>query len=245
MRKILFDLRNCQNVKVALAYVMKFTANMMVIACPPESASSSLISSLKELGTQVLVVTDGLKAFELAQQSGVELIVLVEPLPVLSGLSACSALREARVTAPILLLCPPDTLAAGLDAGADCALPLEGSDDVVRAQIRALLRRVALDRSPLRIADLSLDTNTRRAERAGKVILLSATEYTLLELLMRRAGRVVSREEIMEHVWLGESRASDNVLDVYVSYLRTKVDRDFPVALIRTVRSQGYTIAAG
>ncbi|WP_395091406.1 response regulator transcription factor [Armatimonas sp.] len=199
---------------------------------------------MKELGTQVLVVTDGLKAFELAQQSGVELIVLVEPLPVLSGSSVCSALREAHVTAPILLLCSPETLAVGLDAGADSALPGESEDEVVRAQIHALLRRVALDRSPLRIADLSLDTNTRRAERAGKMILLSATEYTLLELLMRRAGRVVSREEIMEHVWLGESRVSDNVLDVYVSYLRTKVDRDFPVALIRTVRSQGYMIVA-
>ncbi|WP_395138160.1 response regulator transcription factor [Armatimonas sp.] len=203
------------------------------------------MSSLKELGTQVLVVTDGLKAFELSQQSGVELIVLVEPLPVLSGLSVCSALREAHVTAPILLLCSPETLTTGLDAGADCALPEESDDERVQAQVRALLRRVVLDRSPLRIADLSLDTNTRCAERAGKVIRLSATEYTLLELLMRRAGRVVSREEILEHVWLGESRASDNVLDVYVSYLRTKIDRDFPVALIRTVRSQGYMIAAG
>jgi DNA-binding response OmpR family regulator len=121
-------------------------------------------------------------------------------------------------------------------------LALDSTPELVQAQLQALLRRVALDSSPLQAADLTLDTTTRRAERGGKVIPLSATEYTLLELLMRRVGRVVSREEIMEHVWPGESRASDNVLDVYVSYLRTKIDRDFSPALIRTVRGQGYMV---
>ena len=145
---------------------------------------------------------------------------------------------------PILLLDTPDQLVEGLVAGADVVLPQDAPEALWKAQLRALLRRVSLAHQPLQVGDLSLDIQTRRAMRAGQTILLSTTEYMLLELLLRRVGHVVSRDEIMSHVWPGEERTSDNVLDVYISYLRAKIDRNFPVPLIRTVRSQGYTIVA-
>ena len=224
---------------------MKSEVNVVVVACSSESALGDLIESLSTLGMRVSQATDGLKAFELVRQGTVDLVVLAEPLAVLSGHAVCKALREAKVIVPILLLDKVDQAVAGLEAGADVVLPLESESGLILAQLHALLRRCELDRSPLHVADLVLDTTTRRAERGGKLIALSTTEYILLELLLRRLGQVVTREEIMEHVWPGESRNSDNVLDVYISYLRTKVDRDYPTALIRTVRGQGYMIAAG
>lgn len=218
--------------------------NLAVIALSPESPLSWISSALAERGGRQLVASDGLKAFELARASGVDLVVLVEPLAVLAAQAVCTALREARVSVPILVLSDTTSAAALLTAGADVVLALESDPQTVLAQIEALMRRVAFEHSPLQVGELILDTQARRAERGGKLILLSGTEYTLLELLMRRAGRVVSREEILEHVWPGEVRASDNVLDVYVSYLRTKVDRDFGSSLIRTVRGRGYMVAA-
>ena len=209
-----------------------------------EGAFTQLSAELERQEIQVLFAAAGLKAFDMARVGGIELIVLVEPLGVLAGQGLCTALRAAHVNVPILLLDTPDRVLAGLAAGADVVLPLESGTELLLAQTQALLRRVSLERSPLIMGDLSLDTLTRRATRGGTQIALSATEFTLLELLMRRMGRVVTREEIMEHVWPGEERATDNVLDVYVSYLRTKIDRNFPVPLIRTVRGQGYTIVA-
>lgn len=218
--------------------------NFAVIASPVGASLSWLVSALTEQGGSCQVASDGLKAFELARGSGVELIVLAEPLGVLSGQAVCQALREAKVSAPILLLASAEQQVAGLLAGADVVLPQDSSPELVLAQVEALRRRVSLEHGPLQVGDLSLDTQTRRAERGGKLILLSGTEYALLELLVRRAGRVVSREEILEQVWPGEARASDNVLDVYVSYLRTKIDRGFATPLIRTVRGRGYLVAA-
>jgi two-component system OmpR family response regulator len=214
------------------------------MASASEGALAGLAQELGQCEVSVVLATDGLKAFDVARAGGVELIVLAEPLGAVAGQGLCTALREANVTVPILLLDTPDRVVAGLVAGADVVLPLESSAELLLAQTQSLLRRVSLERSPLRMGDLALDTTTRRATRGGTQIALSATEFTLLELLLRRAGRVVTREEIMEHVWPGEERATDNVLDVYVSYLRTKIDRNFAVPLIRTVRGQGYTIVA-
>jgi DNA-binding response OmpR family regulator len=202
------------------------------MASASEGALAGLAQELGQCEVSVVLATDGLKAFDVARAGGVELIVLAEPLGAVAG------------QGPILLLDTPDRVVAGLVAGADVVLPLESSAELLLAQTQSLLRRVSLERSPLRMGDLALDTTTRRATRGGTQIALSATEFTLLELLLRRAGRVVTREEIMEHVWPGEERATDNVLDVYVSYLRTKIDRNFAVPLIRTVRGQGYTIVA-
>ena len=214
------------------------------MASASTDAFLGLPAELEQRGLRVLMATEGLKVFDLARAGGVELIVLAEPLGALAGQGLCKALREANVGTPILLLDTPERLIEGLDSGADVVLPLGVEATLLLAQTKALLRRVSLERSPLQVGDLALDTLTRRATRAGKHILLSSTEYTLLELLMRRAGRVVTRDEIMNHVWPGEDRTSDNVLDVYVSYLRNKIDREFSVPLIRTVRGQGYLIQA-
>lgn len=214
-----------------------------MVACATPDRLSGLPEELEPLGARVEVTTEGLKAFDLARAGGIELIVLAEPLGALAGQALCKALREANVGVPILLLDTPERQVAGLEAGADVVLPLDCPAALWKAQVQALLRRVSLERQPLRAGDLSLDTQTRQAMRGGKQIHLSTTEYTLLELLLRRAGRVVSRDEIMKYVWPGEERTSDNVLDVYISYLRNKIDRGFAAPLVRTVRGQGYVIA--
>jgi DNA-binding response OmpR family regulator len=110
--------------------------------------------------------------------------------------------------------------------------------------MRALLRRSEFSPIPLHVADLSLDPVARRTTRGDKTIYLSGTEYTLLEYLMRNAGRVLTRSAILEHVWQYNFEGNDNVLDVYISYLRAKIDRDRPRKLIHTVRGVGFCLEA-
>ncbi len=216
----------------------------MLVAGASSDTLSELTEYLAPLGFLAKGTKDGLKAFDLARAGGIKLIVLAEPLEVLTAQALSKALREANVGALILLLDTPERLTGGLEAGADVVLPLDCPMPFLRAQVEALLRRVGFEHQPLRVGDLSLDTQTRRATRADKTITLTTTEYGLLELLLRRVGRTVTRDEIMNHIWPGEDRAKNNVLDVYVSYLRNKIDHGFPVPLIRTVRGQGYVIAA-
>lgn len=207
--------------------------------------TQTLALSLTDADNSVELVSDGLRAFELAKRGTFDLIVLHDCLPTLDAPAICKALREAEVTTSILVLATQsDTafLESILHCGADTLVPTSAEFSLIGAHIQALLRRVQSVRSPLRVGDLTLDTLTRRAEREGKRIALSSTEYLLLEFLMRQAGQVVSRTAIMSHVWPFEVRESDNVLDVYISYVRNKIDRGFSTSLLHTVRGQGYII---
>ena len=196
-----------------------------------------------EAGYSVEVYHDGLQGFNAARALPCDIILLDVMLPGMDGFTVCRRLREARVMTPILIITAKDTLEDklnGLDGGADDYIvkPFQVAELLARA--RALLRRGASSPAVLRVGDLTLDPASRLAERDGREILLSGTEYTLLEYLMRNAGRVLTRSMILDHVWQYDFDGNDNVLDVYISYLRRKIDKGRTDPLIQTVRGVGF-----
>jgi DNA-binding response OmpR family regulator len=213
-----------------------------------ESVARFLKQAITEAGYGARVATEGLTALEWATTRDYDLILLDIMLPGLDGYAICRRLRAAHVTTPILILTARDTLEdkiEGLDSGADDYIVKPFQVGELLARVRALLRRGTSGPVVLRVADLSLDPATRHASRGGKTILLSATEYSLLEYLMRNAGRVLTRSMILEHVWQYDFEGNDNVLDVYISYLRSKIDRGHAAPLIHTVRGVGFRLGAG
>jgi DNA-binding response OmpR family regulator len=202
---------------------------------------------LEEEGHTVDVAYDGEEGLAMGMEGSHDVIVLDILLPVMDGLEVCRALRANRVDTPVLLLTALDAVedrVRGLDAGADDYLPKPFAFQELLARLRALGRRRVQVREPdrLRAADLVLDLRRRRAERNGKTIELSPKEFALLEFLMRNEGRVVTRTQILDHVWGYEYSPDSNLVDVYVTYLRRKVDRGHDRKLIRTVRGTGYAL---
>ena len=163
----------------------------------------------------------------------------------MDGLEVCRRLREIGST-PILMLTAKETLEDrihGLDAGADDYMVKPFELDELLARVRALLRRTQVERAPvLTFADLSLDTSTRQASRKNHVIMLTAKEYDLLELFMRHPRQVLTRELIFDRVWGYDFGGESNVLDVYIRYLRQKLESQGEQRLIHTVRSVGYVL---
>lgn len=202
---------------------------------------------LEEEGHTVDVAYDGEEGLAMAMDGSHDVIVLDILLPGMDGLEVCRALRANRVDTPVLLLTALDAVedrVRGLDAGADDYLPKPFAFQELLARLRALGRRRVQAREPdqLRTADLMLDLRRRRAQRAGKTIELSPREFALLEFLMRNEGRVVTRTQILDHVWGYDFAPDSNLVDVYVTYLRRKVDRGHDRRLIRTVRGAGYAL---
>jgi len=206
-----------------------------------------LAQATSEAGYDPRLVGDGLEAVEMAGRGSFGLILLDVMLPGLDGFQVCKRLREQGVRAPILMITARDATEdkiAGLDAGADDYIVKPFVVAELLARMRALLRRGPSTSPALCVADLTLDPATRRAARAGKTVMLSATEYALLEFLIRHEGRVLSRAEILDHVWQYDFGGTDNVLDVYIGYLRQKLDKGHEVRLIHTVRGVGFKLAA-
>lgn len=196
--------------------------------------------TLRADGYDVTVAADGGQALAAAERSAPDLVVLDVGLPGMDGLAVCRRLRANGVTAPILLLTARDAVAdrvAGLDAGADDYVIKPVATDELLARLRAHGRRGRVTSERLAVADLSLDLASRTAERAGRAIELTAREADLLELLMRNARTVLSREQALDLVWGGEAAA--NAVDRYVAYLRAKLG-DPP--LIHTVRGVGFVL---
>jgi two-component system OmpR family response regulator len=171
-------------------------------------------------------------------------IVLDVMLPGSDGFAVCASLRRAQVWSPVLMLTARDSVedrVHGLDSGADDYLTKPFSFAELAARLRALSRRAATERpSVLEAGGLRLDPATMQASRGEVTIDLSAKEYALLEELMRRAGQVVSRYDLLEHAWDSRYESRSNVVDVYVRYLRQKIDRPFGCDSIETVRGAGY-----
>lgn len=210
-----------------------------------ESVARFLRQAMTEAGYAPQWASDGLKGLSLAQNGQFDLILLDVMLPGLDGLELCRRLRSAQVQTSILMLTARDLLedkVQGLDAGADDYIVKPFHLDELLARARALLRRGSSTPAAVAVDDLTLNSLARTVSRGGKVIPLSATEYTLLEYLMRNVGHTLTRSQILEHVWQYDFEGNDNVLDVYISYLRRKVDRGRPSSLIQTVRGVGYRL---
>ena len=202
---------------------------------------------LEEEGHTVDTAYDGEEGLAMATEGSHDVIVLDVLLPEVDGIEVCRSLRGKRIDTPILLLTALDSVqdrVRGLDAGADDYLPKPFAFQELLARLRALGRRKVQAREPaeLQVGDLTLDMQRRRAQRAGRTIELSPKEFSLLEFLMRNEGRVVTRTQILDHLWGYDAAYESNLVDVYVAYLRRKIDRGQGRALIRTVRGIGYAL---
>ncbi len=198
---------------------------------------------------QVDVATDGHHGIDMGQAGTYDLIILDIILPTTSGIQVCQYLRSKGIQTPILMLTAKDAVedrVTGLGVGADDYLTKPFAFEELVARVQALLRRRGeLDLAPtLRVADLVLNRNTHEVRRAGRLIQLTPTEFALLEYLMRRSNRVLSRTMIEEQVWGYQHDPLTNVVDVYIRRLRQKIDHGFPHPLIHTVRGIGYQLKA-
>jgi two-component system, OmpR family, response regulator len=201
---------------------------------------------LRKEGMAADVETTGEDGLARAQATEYDAIILDVMLPGLDGFEVCRRLRAAQVWAPILILTARDAVhdrVAGLDGGADDYLTKPFSYAELLARLRALVRRGSAERPiELRIGELRLDPAARRAWRKDTEIELSAKEFAILETFMRRPGEVLSRFQLLEHVWDYEYENRSNVVDSYVRFLRQKIDRPFGVRSIETVRGVGYRL---
>jgi len=220
---------------------------MRVLVVEDEVKMASLVRrGLVEEGHAADVAGTGEDALWMAQAHPYDAIVLDVMLPGQSGFETCRRLRNAGVWSPVLMLTARDGVddrVAGLDAGADDYLAKPFSFAELLARLRALARRGGVERPPeLLVGDLRLDPATRRAWRGGTEIALSPKEFALLETFMRRPGQVLSRLQLIEHAWDFAYENRSNVVDVYVRYLREKIDRPFGADSLETVRGVGYRL---
>jgi DNA-binding response OmpR family regulator len=202
---------------------------------------------LEQEGHTVDVAHDGEEGLHMAEEGTHDVIVLDVMLPEMDGVTVCQNLRRARKDTPVLLLTALDGVddrVRGLDAGADDYLSKPFAFQELLARIRALGRRKVESRDPQELAvdGLVMDLRRRRVSRNGESIDLSPKEFSLLEFLMRNQGRVVTRMQILDHLWGYDFATDSNLVDVYVAYLRRKVDTDSDRRLIRTVRGVGYAL---
>src|ERR687892_623247 len=199
-----------------------------------------------EEGHAADVARHGDDALWMARAVEYDAIVLDLMLPGTDGVEVCRRLREGGVWSPVLMLTARDGIedrVAGLDAGADDYLPKPFSFAELLARLRALVRRGSAERATvLEVGDLRLDPATRQAWRGETEVQLSAKEFALLETFMRRPGQVLSRYQLLEHAWDYAYENRSNVVDVYVRYLRRKIDRPFGRASLETVRGVGYRL---
>ena len=208
--------------------------------------AAALRRGLRAEGVVADVARSGSDALWMAKATAFDAVVLDLMMPEMDGFEVCRKLREAGIWVPIIMLTARDAVedrVRGLDAGADDYLTKPFSLAELLARLRALARRGPVERpTMLEVGDLRLDPATRRAWRGGQEIQLSAREFGLLETFMRRPGQVLSQLRLLEAAWDYDYENRSNVVEVYVRYLREKVDRPFDVESIETVRGAGYRL---
>ena len=220
---------------------------MRVLVVEDEVKMASLIRrGLREEGMAVDVVGSGEDAIPRAGATDYDAIVLDVMLPGIDGFEVCRLIRSEGIWSPVLMLTARDAVedrVAGLDGGADDYLTKPFSFSELLARLRALARRGPVERpSLIEVGELRMDPATREVWRGEEEISLSAKEFSLLEVFMRRPGEVLSRFQLLEHAWDYDYENRSNVVDVYVRYLREKIDRPFGTESIETVRGAGYRL---
>jgi two-component system OmpR family response regulator len=225
---------------------------MRILVAEDDMRLAALLDqSLAEAGWTVDVHHGGRRAFDAALREGgsfYDVLLLDWMLPEMDGITVCRRLRDLGVRTPVLMLTARTTVpdrVSGLDAGADDYLVKPFDLDELLARLRALHRRASSDDEeavPLMVGDLVLDPQGYRTARSGVEIDLSAREFDILHLLMQRAGKLVTRLNILDEVWDGETDLRSNVIDVHVASLRAKIDKPFGTQTITTLRGAGYRI---
>lgn len=212
-----------------------------------ERVAHFIQKGLREEGHAIDLANNGEEGGFLAEVNDYDLIILDLMLPKKNGVSVCKEIRDHGINTPVLMLTARDSVedrVRGLDAGADDYLIKPFAFDELLARVRALLRRKTDSKAPvLKIADLELNPITRSVSRDDRAIRLTTKEYSLLEYMLRNPDKVLSRTLIGEHVWDMNFDPESNVIDVYVSHLRAKVDKGHELALIHTMRGQGYMLS--
>jgi DNA-binding response OmpR family regulator len=221
---------------------------LLVVEDDPKIASF-IVKGFKQGGFAVDHYADGAEGLSHALDEAYDVIVLDIMLPSLDGLSVVQELRRKKILTPVLLLSAKATIddrVKGLRSGGDDYVTKPFSFVELLARVEALVRRSSRTAEPteLNVADLSLDLQTRRVTRGGKTLDLQAREFALLEYLMRNAGKVVTKNMILSHIWDYAFEPQTNVVDVLVCRLRTKVDKGFAQARIKTLRGIGYLLEA-
>ncbi|HML35015.1 MULTISPECIES: two-component system response regulator RppA [Sporomusa] len=220
---------------------------MRILLVEDESDLQQLLKKrLAQSGYAVDAVADGWEAQDYLAAMQYDLIILDWMLPGLDGISLLAKFRQTDLTTPVLLLTAKDNIedrVTGLDAGADDYLIKPFAFDELLARIRALMRRPGNVRADtLCVADLTVNFSSRTVTRGEKQISLSSKEFAVLEYLIRNHGIVLSKEKIEEHIWNYDFSGNSNVINVYIRYLRKKIDDDFDLKLIHTVRGAGYVL---
>ena len=214
-------------------------------------AAAYLVKAFHEAGYSVDHAADGVSGYDLAQEGGYDVAIVDRMLPKMDGLSLIGALRVQKIETPVLILSAlgqVDDRVKGLRAGGDDYLAKPYAFSELLARVEALARRRpkgAPEETAYRLGDLTLDRLSHKVTRAGEEIVLQPREFRLLEYLMQNAGKVVTRTMLLEHVWDYHFDPQTNVIDVHVSRLRAKIDRDFDAPMLHTVRGAGYMIRDG
>jgi len=216
-----------------------------VLVIEDDAALGHMIARiLVEEGFKAQVEVSGDKGLAAAERDQPDAVILDLSLPRIDGLDVCRRIRASGLNMPVIMLTARDAIperVRGLDAGADDYLTKPFAIEELLARLRVQLRR-GKSAERLQVADLTLQPLTRIVTRAGSEINLTAQEFSLLELLMRHRNQVLTRQRILDHVWGYDAAPASNVVDIYIHYLREKIDRDHARKLIKTVRSVGYTV---